>query len=496
MKNITLAIFVLLSVQVLFARTVQEDNVITSNVSIEKSGKNIVLTADLVLDSLELGSTKQIFVTPIVYGEKGETAVFPSVLLTGRSMHYAFLRGTMPNLKEYKSRYDILKEVRRYNNKPQSVGYKGSVSMQPWMRVGNLSVQFLFDNCGCGIFTDSESQVVVDTTLNPVSSMRMAYVTPKVSELPVTFHEGSARVQFEVNKTELHDKLYRCRNGQVIDNREQLKVIYDSIEYALSDPNVDITKIEIIGYASPESPYNHNKDLATGRSHALAEFIGQYVGKKYNIPSDVAVFDAVPENWSEFRDLVEVSDEITDTQRVDLLALIDAPAFSPSDLDAKEKELKTNPKFRELYLKKILPEWFPRLRATKFRIGTRLKPLSDEKLAEVMKSTPEKMSLNQMMRVAKLYPEGSEEFNKAINTALRFYPDDEVANLNAAVTAINNQEYELAKQLLKKAGNIPEAINARAVLMTNEGNFEEASDLFKDIQLLPEAQRNYQLLRE
>lgn len=83
-----------------------------------------------------------------------------------------------------------------------------------------------------------------------------------------------------------------------------------------------------------------------------------------------------------------------------------------------------------------MPEWFPLLRTTRFEIETRLKPLDDAQLAEVITTDPDKMSLNQMFRVSKLYPEGSEEFNDVIQIMLKYYPEDEAANLNAASAAL------------------------------------------------------------
>ncbi|MDE5790602.1 MAG: DUF3868 domain-containing protein [Muribaculaceae bacterium] len=469
------------------------DNVVLNRIN---GGKSLHLSAGIVLDSLKLKGNEQIFVTPVVEGEKGESVILPTVLVTGRGMHYAYERGTMRGLKKYRKEYDIMKEVRRDNGHPQTVDYSASVEMQPWMMTRNVRVSFRFDNCGCGVLAGTSSGNASDTILNPANNMYVAYITPRVTELPVSIHEGRARVQFEVDRTELHDNVYQCRNGQKIDNRQQLKVIYDSIEYALTDPNVEIAKIEIIGYASPESPYEHNKELATGRSRALAEYIGKYVGNKYNISQDVTDFDAVAENWGEFRDQVVNAKDITDAQRTALLGLIDRPAFSPADYDAKERELKTDPRFSDLYKNKILPEWFPHLRATKFRISTRLKPMSDQQLSEIIMVSPEKMSLNQMMRVARLYPEGSADFDKVIEAALKYYPDSEEANLNAAASALRRQDLKRASALLEKAGDSPEAVNARAVLLAKEGDLEGARKLLDTIESLPEAQKNRALLGE
>lgn len=494
-RHIYLSLFALALAVATAAASVTQ-GIATRNVALGRSGGKIHLTADVVLDSLKLKSGQQVFVTPVITGARGQSVVLPTVLVTGRGMHYAYERGTMRDLKTYRERYDISREIRRLNGTAQSFDYSGYATYEPWMRNDRLSLAFHLDSCGCGVFAGSAVVPSVDTIFNPLSKMRVAYITPKVTELPVTNHEGFARVQFEVDRTRLHDSVYRCRNGQRIDNRQQLKVIYDSIEYALTDPNVEISKIQITGYASPESPYEHNRELATGRSHALADYIGKYVGRKYQISPEVADFDAVPENWTEFRTQVLDAKDITEQQRADLLELIDRPAFSPADYDAKERELKTSPRFRDLYRTKILPQWFPHLRATKFRISTRLKPMSDDKLAEIITTTPEKMSLNQMMRVARLYPEGSEAFDKVIDTALKYYPDSEEANLNAAVSALRHEDYQRAATLLVKAGDSPEAVNARAVVKVHDGDFDGARQLLEKVPMLPEAQKNLSLLAD
>lgn len=430
------------------------------------------------------------YVTPIVELPGAESQVLPSVLINGRNMHYAYERGSMP--KDKGRDYTIAYEVRRHNGKAQSLDYKMTTPMQPWMMNTDASLRFVVDTCGCGHAYGSSAGDPSPLNLNPSPRMRLAYITPAVTELPVTVHEGEARVQFEVDRTELHDKPYVCRNGKRIDNREQLAVIEDSVRYALSDPNVEIASVSICGYASPESPYMHNEELATGRSRSLAE----YIGRRFSLPAEKCTYSSVPENWAEFREMVLKANDITDTQRRDLLELIDRPAYGASDYDAKERELKTSPKFADLYKSKILPEWFPRLRCTKFQIKTRLKPLSDEKLAEIIKTRPELLSLNQMFRVARLYPEGSKEFNDVIEIASRYYPSDEVANLNAAIACMQKGNLDGAARLLAKAGDPPEAENARGVLAANQGDFVKAMEYFVKAGNLPEALKNKALLEE
>lgn len=490
MKKLFLTILAAACAMTVFAAS-DSGRIITRDINYHRVGGMFQLSADLVLDSLKLNANHQLFVTPVVGGPNGQEAVMPSVLINGRNMHYAYLRGSLS--PEVMNRYTIVDEVQRHNGKSQKIAYMQQIPMQPWMYDLRTSLHLVYDTCGCGHPSGKAIGPDIKVDLNPAPRMRLCQITPQVTELPVTVHEGEARVQFEVDKTVLHTEPYRTRRGnQLIDNREQLAIIIDSVRYATTDPNVEIARIDICGYASPESPYLHNQQLATDRSRALAE----YLGDRFNLPREQCTYDAVPENWAEFRQMVADATDITERQRTDLLELIDTPAYGPADYDAKERTLKTDPRFSQLYASKILPEWFPRLRATKFAISTRLRPLSDEKLAEIIHTTPELMSLNQMMRVARLYPEGSDKFNEIIEIALSRYPEDPVANLNAAVTAIAAGQLDRAEQLLLKAGNSPEAENARGVIATHRGDFTSALRHFEAAGVLPEAVKNKALIQD
>lgn len=475
------------------AATALAADIKTDGLSLHRNGNSLDVKTEIVLDDLRLKNNHQIYITPVISDDKGNATTLPAVLVNGRNMQIAIERNI---LKETTDRHpDVAYSVRRHNGKPQAVSYTASLPLLPWMIKPGAQISFPVDSCGCGVDLGSAPATGTPLNLNPAGEMKRVYITPSVTELPVAVHEGKARVQFEVDRTVLHDAPYRTRNGQLIDNRKELQIIDDSIRYSLTDPNVEIAAVDIVGYASPESPYLHNEELATGRSRALAE----YVANRHHLPREAAHYDAVPENWGEFREIVATSNEISPEQRKDLLALIDAPAYGPKDYDEKEKTLKTDPRFAKLYRSLILPKWFPVLRATKFQIKTRLKPLADEKLAEVILQTPEKMSLNQMFRVARLYPEGSEEFNKTIQTALASYPDDPVANLNAAISVLNKEELTdadkaLAAKYLAKAGTSPEAENARGILATYNGDFAAARAHFEKAAPLPEATRNLRLL--
>lgn len=251
----------------------------TENLAIHKQANTLTVNVDFVLDAVKIGANKQMYITPMVTDKAGNVTYLPDVLVNGRNMQYAIERGTLKAADEKHN--DIMTVVRRENGKPQKVHYNVSFPMQPWMLDRSTELAFAVDTCGCGKPLGSDRIPGTPLNLNPGPEMLRAYITPQVTALPVSIHEGKARVQFEVDRTELHEQPYRTKNGQRIDNRAELKVIDDSIHYALTDPNVEIAEVDITGYASPESPYLHNEELATGRSRALAE----YIGRRYNLPA-------------------------------------------------------------------------------------------------------------------------------------------------------------------------------------------------------------------
>lgn len=192
------------------------------NLSLQRGEGRVTVSVDFVLDALKLGSNRQIYITPVISDSAGHTAYLPEVLVNGRNMQYAIERGT---LKAESSKHpEVISMVRRKNGKPQTVSYTAGADMQNWMYGRTATVAFAIGSCGCGRPMGTEGLPGIALGLNPASEMLRAYITPSVTSLPVEIHEGRARVQYEVDRTELHEQPYRCSNGKIIDNRAELKV--------------------------------------------------------------------------------------------------------------------------------------------------------------------------------------------------------------------------------------------------------------------------------
>ena len=72
--------------------------------------------------------------------------------------------------------------------------------------------------------------------------------------------------------------------------------------------------------------------------------------------------------------------------------------------------------------------------------------------------------------------------NNVFDIAVRMFPNDPVANLNAANIAMGKGDYASAKNYLAKAGNAPEAVHAKGVLSMLTGDLTEAESILKQAQ--------------
>lgn len=138
----------------------------------------------------------------------------------------------------------------------------------------------------------------------------------------------------------------------------------------------------------------------------------------------------------------------------------------------------------------MLQNFYPALRHTDYRITYEVKRFDDlDKIREVMRTKPNRLSLQEFFLLGNAAEPGSEEFNNVYETAVRMYPDNPTANINAANAALQRQDYTTAEQYLNRAGDSPEAVYARGSLAFIKGDYDKAEELMKQVNSMPEAQK-------
>lgn len=409
----------------------------------DREGKYLTVSMDMDLTALDVESNRAVLLTPRLV--KGKDSLdLPSVGIYGRKRYYYYVRngiGTISGKDEM---------AYRTSEKPGHIAYHNPVTYQDWM--DGATLKFHRSDWGC-------CQEILAEYESPLGHHREAFfpelvfVQPKAEISKSRSLSGSAFIDFPVNKTVIYPDYRR--------NTVELVKICATIDSVRNDKDVSITSLWLKGYASPESPYAHNRDLAIGRTAALKNYIRQL----YHFSDGIIQTDYEPEDWAGLRRYVEQSNI---DHRAEILAQID----SNMDPDAKEAKIKrTYPKEYRF----LLQECYPALRHTDYRVNYNIRTFSDvEEIKRIMAEQPQKLSLNEFYLVAGKYEPGTEEFTEVFKTAVLMFPGDKVANLNAANAAIRQDDFATAERYLQKAGDSAEAVYARGALAIRKKDYDTA----------------------
>lgn len=441
------------------------DSLRVVNVLFNKCADKMQVAYELDLSALRLGSEERVILTPVFAGQGDSIALTPLVV-NGRNAQIKYER-------ERKQRVEGATVIRYQKEQtPNWTGY-AEFPYEDWMEVARLNVHE--DLCGCGdLRSQSSLQVGQEFDNRPAPAAVMTFIQPVVEATKARAEEGSAFVDFVVNKTNI---LPTYRN-----NAAEIAKITRTIDLVKNDPLVSITGIDIHGYASPEGSYESNRRLAEGRALSLKN----YVKSLYTLSDNLFTSSATPEDWDGLRRMVEKS---TLADRTEILKVID----SDMESDAKDAALRT--RFPQSY-RVMLAEMYPALRHSDYTVKYIVRPLTLEETVEVMRTNPKNASLQEMFLVAQSYEPGSPEFNEAMAIAVATYPEDPVANLNAGAVALNAGRLDEAAAYLAKAGDSGEALQARGVLAMQRGDFDTARTLLEAAQAagVPDAPFNLRVL--
>jgi len=347
-----------------------------------------------------------------------------------------------------------------------------------------LNIAYVFGKQPQHIIVEPEPEPVPMPVAEPYKpDYHLAYLEPKAEQEKARNLKGQAYLDFVVNKTDIRRDYRR--------NAEELRKVEETINVVRQDPNITITHIGIHGYASPEGSYDSNARLAEGRAQAFKDYVQQLI----DVPARLFSVASTPEDWEGLeRALENQGDWLNDSSVAKIRVPVPMILIVKSDAkpDEKERQLKTR---YPAQWKQLLTDVFPALRHSDYMVSYTIRPFSIEEAKEIIRQKPQQLSLNEMFLVANTYTPGSQDFNEVFETAVRMYPDDETANLNAAVIALQKNDLQAAERYLKKAGNSPQALNARGVLAVRSGD-KQAAERFWRQSTLPEAQHNLKELEK
>ena len=431
-----------------------DNQVVVKNVQVARTQDKTILTIDFILDQLQVPSNRYRAFTPIIKSKDGlHEQRLKTLIVSGRRQNIVFERDGIDPLYA-----DNCENIRRLKNEPQTYAYTTAVANEPWHRAADVFVEC--DLCGCGdVMKNQQAYLTSLLPPDPYDLIALTDVVPAATKKERNLH-GSAYITFVVDRWEM--------KPDYMDNRRELRKITDTLDVMANDPNVSVREIRIHGYASPESPYEHNRMLATNRAKSLTDWLKQ----QYNLPADVfARAEATPENWEGLRRAVVAMGTDILPHKQEILDIIDDNSLEP---DPKEWRIKQRYKDEYSYL---LREVYPGLRRSDYDISFNFSDFTLEQAKEIYKKRPYQLSTRELWDVAQTMEPGSAEYNKVLQTAVNIYPDDPAANLNLANVAIRQKDLLKAETLLDKAGDSAEALQSRAVLCILRQQYDEAQAL-------------------
>jgi outer membrane protein OmpA-like peptidoglycan-associated protein len=393
------------------------------------------LELDIVLKNFELKSTENITLTPVLVGGEKKTRL-PEVELKGRDEYLLYERElalmSAADRKKFHQPY-MVEQIRR--KRSGVLNYHYELEYESWM--ADAVVEF---DMASGGQTFATERPVIGTVSDPTGTVNVApvgykvvphpaYVRSEVGEGKQHAVEVEVFLDFGANETGIRED-YK-------NNTAELAKIHRMISEIRGNPNIRVNSLSIIGYASPEGTLASNKIVSERRANALKD----YLVAQYDFPLSLYHIAFGGENWD---GLVEALGNIKMQYKDEVLDIIDRVSIEEGR-ETRLMELHDGKPYRYM-----LEHIFPGLRVATCKVEYSIRNFELEEAREIIKTRPRELNLNEMFLVANSYPEGSPEFVDVFETAVRMYPQSEVANLNAATSALMRNDLIYARRYLDR----------------------------------------------
>lgn len=424
--------------------------------------EGVNMKVDLIFDmsNVHIGTNESRTLTPILVAGKKELEL-PKVIIKGKNRfkydrRHDKLNGRPPVelAKNQKKITSSVYTIEKYS-KRGTVSYKVLIPYREWMEGAKMNLREEIVGC-CGV---EEGKMVYKNVYNEVNKID---VDPKFSYIEPQPEAKKRRSDIEMAYLEF------SRGKSVIDpnfsnNRPELDKIDRLINLITTDPDVVVNKVEMRGYASPESSEGFNKELSAKRALAVRN----YFSKMSTISPDLFSVGQGGEDWN---GLIELLKDYPVAHKNEILHIIN----TVYDADTREQRIRAIANGQPY--KQIFRDLYPKLRRVDCEIEYTVRNFTLNESKERIRNKPKQLSQKEIYDVAATYQKGSHEFNETLITARNQFPEDDIANLNGAAAALSEGDTELAEEYLYKVQNTstPEYANCLGVFYMLKGNLEEA----------------------
>lgn len=385
----------------------------------------------------------------IAVEQGGTRLLLPEVLYLSRTRNLYEQRRELLSAVYAPQPYAVFEKVKK--NSTYTTEYNVSVPGYDWMRQANITYRCYQYGCRGNLLVQSGNlietakpapvQQEVEWMAKPaVYRVMTQFLNPEVEEVKSRTEMLRLNLEFPVN-----DYTIRPEHAN---NRHELAKVERLMTTILDERLMSVRSLHITGYASPEGKFTHNEFLAKNRSQAFE----RYIRAGYKLGTIPVRTSWVAEDWE---GLIQAFDSIGNEMphRDRLLQTI--TQNSHREPDAREWMLKViDNRVPYTYLLKNI---YPTLRRIELDVDYVVTNFSDTDARELIFTRPELLSLNEIFRVARLYDEGSETYNRVYRVATEQYPNNVIANNNMAAALLRAGDAAAAYPYLQKIADDPRA---------------------------------------
>lgn len=456
-KTILLAGWLLAACPAAFAQTHYLENLKLENQQVSKTGSRVTVSADIVLDEMELNRQQSLRLVPVLVSADGmRQQELTPVLIEGKVRSKVTARrqalGEMPE-------GESTLRLKRKNGEEQTVAYQAETSFAPWMVNGRLEVRGYVT--GCAACSEGDEVMAAGSILpysEPTFTMAPA-MQPAEEEVKRRAENKSARLEYRRDSYAVLPE-YRT-------NRAELESVQRSFALLKENPNLTVTGIYITGYASPEGSMAYNEKLSQRRAQTFADYVQKH---NKDLPKDLWHVAWKGEDWDGFVAQVEQAEGWPARAKVQ-----EAIAQCNDNIDACEWKIRQQLSADDY--RYLIDELYAPLRRNDYRIEYTVRNFTPEEARQMLETRPDLLSAAEMQRVADGYGHGSENYRKALRIALRTYPDNVAIRHNLALAEVKAGNYTEAITLLKDTKD-GASLNLLGVAYFKSGNRQQAVQAF------------------
>lgn len=451
----------------LSAQTKVEYGKQNTNVNVEKlknsSGKieKLRVTMEMDLEGLKLKGQQMLVITPqIQSSDMTKSAFLPQVILAGDTRLKVLKRqikfDNMPKAFSAQSKVYRAKDFRTKG----VIKYVTEINYADWMNKAALGLVQTIEGCASCIAPTSIGFVpLYAIKTDPYTpSFASSYVAPEVEAVKERAESLEAFFNYKLARYELL-KDYKG-------NKAELQRVDKFVRALREDKDLTVSDYTIVGYASPEGNFASNLTLSDNRAKTFAS----YLKEEYNVLNSKMKVSGKGEDWEGLKKAVAKSEIGAKNQIIDIIT-------KTSDVYSRKAKLENlNGGSTYSYL---LANLYPPLRRNTLTVSFVVKGFSLDEALKVYRTHPNRLSLEEFYRISELFTKGGDDFIGVFRTALKYFPDSEIALLNTAAALIDAKQFIDAKVLLDKAGDSAEVLSNLGIVAFNEGDVDTAKSYFE-----------------